>query len=659
MKLRDLYADFLAHWWTDGGLINNQSISSVGIKPGFGRVDTKGLVRKIWIVTSIPNHYQKNLSEAIKIVMHRAYPEVKTFVTEHCTPCHVPITSDNYKRLMTRAHERYRDEEEIMSNFSKEDQELGKDIRIGGKKLSFRKSKLEGLKNEADSYMYVHKYQGGGGKFLRVTLTIEALAPSNQIMKSYKKSLIEVLSRQGIGFREVRNNTATFLENYGVAGYIQQAGRFPTMLMSDENIAANCHNRIKGLVGGSGILMGQDWQTKLPLFINFFASSAAQIVLVYGRTGSGKTFLCFQTAISLIAEGVHCSAIDIKGNEWNVLAKYVPVTEISVGGSKPRFVNTLRLDDVGATHENSREFFNMAIRGTVQLLSTMINLQPNEGNPRDMEDLLTQAVTKVLHAREVYADRPESFKNTSGIKLQDLLPVLQDLCGSETISHTQKAQLGRMIIDRCANFLQTDSGADNMFAHEVTIGEILDSPMVVYSFNKNSDSMLDLKDTLRVFMVQFLDTKKQAIRKSQKLHSACFYEELQRCQQFGNLIQYIKHAVTGSRSNNVKMFLLINDLSSLDNGALESVKSSITTKIIGVTNENDRQRLAKQYGCADILPMITKVSDEENYRRCFVIDYDTGDSKDPLANTKDRTIFKVVLPDDIAESFRTADLKED
>lgn len=659
MKLRDLYADFLAHWWTDGGLINNQTISSVGIKPGFGRVDTKGNVRKMWVVTSIPNHYQYNLSEVIKILMYRSYPEIKTFVVEHCTPCNVPITSDNYKRLMTRAHERWQTEQEIMNHFSQTDQEIGKDVRIGGRKFSFRRDKVERLKNDADSYMYAHKYQSAGGKFMRVVLSIEAISPSNRLMKGYKKELQDTLRGMGIGFREVRNNTATFLEEYGVAGYVQKEGKVPSMLLSDENLAMNSHCRTRGLVGGSGILLGIDWQTKLPLMVNFFSSSAAQIILVYGRTGSGKTYFCFQSALGLIAEGVHCSAIDIKGKEWKLLSQYVDVTEISVGGAHSRFVNTLRLDDINADESTCLEYYNMAVRGTVQLLSTMVNLVSGEGNPRDLEDILKQAVIKLLSSRGVYAEKPDTFIKTKGIKLQDLLPFLVELSKSETIKGTPKETLGKIVIERCATFLETDSGADNMFKHEITVGEILNSPMVVYSFNKNDDTMLDLQDTLRVFMVQFLDTKKQAIRKAQKKHSACFYEELQRCQQFGNLVEYIKHAVTGSRSNNVKMFMLINDLSSLDGGALEAVKSSITTKVIGITNENDRVRLGKDYGCRKIMKMISKVSEDEDYSHCFVIDYNTGESKDPHANTRDATIFKVVLPDDISESFRTADLKED
>lgn len=660
MKLRDLYADFLAHWWTDGGLINNQTISSVGIKPGFGRVDTKGHIRKMWTITSIPNHYPFNLSEVIKIIMYRNYPEIKTFIVEHCVPCHVPITSDNYKRLMTSAYNRWQTEEELMSHLSATERELGKDIRVGGKKLSFKKEKLDRLKNTSDSYNYVHKYQSSGGKFLRVVISIEAIAPSSRLMKSFKRDLHDLLRSMNIGFREVRNNTSTFLEDYGVAGYVQKEGKIGSLLLSDENLAMNAHCKTRGLVGGSGILLGVDWQTKLPLLINFFASSAAQIILVYGRTGSGKTYFCFQAALGLIAEGVHCSAIDIKGNEWNLLKQHVDVMEISVGGAHSRFVNTLRLDDINADKSNSLDYYNMAVRGTVQLLATMVNLnEATEGNPRDLEDILKQAVVKLLSYKEVYPERPESFVNTKGIRLQDVLPYLVELSKSETIKGTPKETLSKIIIERCATFLETDSGANNMFKHEITVGEILDCPMVIYSFNKNDDTMLDLQDTLRVFMVQFLDTKKQAIRKSQKKHSACFYEELQRCQQFGNLVQYIKHAVTGSRSNNVKMFMLVNDLSSLDGGALEAVKSSITTKVIGITNENDRARLENDYGCKKIMKMISKVSEDEDYSHCFVIDYNTGESKDPHANTRDSTIFKVVLPEDISESLRTADIKKD
>lgn len=230
------------------------------------------------------------------------------------------------------------------------------------------------------------------------------------------------------------------------------------------------------------------------------------------------------------------------------------------------------------------------------------------------------------------------------------MPKLVALEKSIAFQGTDKGKLVKIVVDRCATFLGIEGRNAAAFANEITISDIINHDMVVYSFDKN-DSTLDLLDTLRVFMVQYLDTKKQSIRKSLGLHTAAFYEELQRSDRVGDLLGYIKHSVTGSRSNNVLLFLLINNLADLDHGALESVKSSVTTKIIGKSNDNDVERLIKDYDCAHIKDDILRLR-EDGYQHCFVIDFDTG-------KTIDTTIFKTILPPDIMESFRTKDLKED
>ena len=469
-------------------------------------------------------------------------------------------------------------------------------------------------------------------------------------MKLYRNFITEFLRGQGIGFKEIRQESSSFIENYGVASYPKDTASVKSLLLSDENLADNSVYRVKGLVGGSGIYMGVDVNTHLPLLINFFESSAAQISLIYGRTGSGKTYCAFNIAHSLMNEGVHCSAIDIKGNEWTKLRPYCNLLEISMGNVDSRFVNTMRLDDLDVDDDNCQYYFNMATNGTVQLLSLMVNLLPTEGNPMDLNNLLEQAVLKVYADYGVKMDKPETFKNTKDIRLQDVMPKLVALEKSIAFQGTDKGKLVKIVVDRCATFLGIEGRNAAAFANEITISDIINHDMVVYSFDKN-DSTLDLLDTLRVFMVQYLDTKKQSIRKSLGLHTAAFYEELQRSDRVGDLLGYIKHSVTGSRSNNVLLFLLINNLADLDHGALESVKSSVTTKIIGKSNDNDVERLIKDYDCAHIKDDILRLR-EDGYQHCFVIDFDTG-------KTIDTTIFKTILPPDIMESFRTKDLKED
>lgn len=654
MKLTDLYAELFANWWTDGKIVSSANISPTGIKPAFGRIKTSRYIRKMWTINTIPNHCEYNIVEVIKILMYREFPDVKTFVVTHNVPCKVNNTGDAFQRYMKNAEEKYSMYADMMSKFSEADQEMGKDIRIGAKKYQFRKRDMEKRKAEYDSYYYVNKHQNSDGNFFRTTISIEALFTDEHTMQLYKKRLQEFLKQKSISFREVRQDSSTFLDNYGVAGFLTGKSGAKSVLLSDENLANNSPTRIKGLVGGSGALLGMDFSTNLPLFVNFFESSSAQINLVYGRTGSGKTYVCFQIAMSLIGDGVHCSAIDIKGNEWLKMGAVVPTMVISMGNADSRFVNTLRLDDIAVDSSNCRYYYETAVKGTVELLKIMTNLQPADRcNPTDLDNCLKQAVMKVLSQREVYDNVPDSFKNTEGIKLAEVIGSLQGMASSKAYEKTGKDKVALIACERCSSYLSAEGINAEAFKNEITLGEILDCPMVIYSFDKNSNTVMDIMDAMRVFMVQFLDTKKQSIRKSQAKHSAAFYEELQRCSEFGDLVTYISHSVTGSRSNNVKLFLLINDLSTLNGTALESVKSSVTTKIIGRTNKSDRARLQEAFDCERIIKDIEKLEKKDDiYKHCFVIDYDTG-------KHRDNTIYQVVLPDDLDKAFRTTDRKEE
>ena len=427
---------------------------------------------------------------------------------------------------------------------------------------------------------------------------------------------------------------------------------FNPMLFSQENLATLTPYRTKGLVGDKGVLMGVDAQTKLPYWMDFKSSGAAQVVMWLGKSGCGKTFTAFPCAINLIGDSTHISVIDIKGNEWDKLAKYVNTKVIAMDGMKPRFVNTMRLDDLGCTKEDCIDAYNTAVRDTVTLLSLMVNLQPNEGNPHDLEAILEQAVAKMYSKREVYKDNPSTFSRTAGMKYAEILDIVDTLSSTHSYTENQK-KLCLLIKTRCANFFLSEGRYSDSFKNEISVGEILNAEAVIYSFNKNSQAMLDTLDTIRVFMVQALDGRKTTIRKRQKLHTAAFYEELQRCDQFGTLLSYISHRVTGSRSDNLTIFMLLNAVNTFNNDQLSAVRSNITTKIVGLVEESDIPILVNDFGCGEIETYLNLINGnkQENWRNCFAVLNDNG-------LKKDKAIFKAVLPKEMTEHLRTRDVIE-
>ena len=216
-----------------------------------------------------------------------------------------------------------------------------------------------------------------------------------------------------------------------------------------------------------------------------------------------------------------------------------------------------------------------------------------------------------------------------------------------------KAQLAicDLIILRCSLYFMSEGRYANAFSNELTLNDILDTPFVVYSFGKNANGELDTLDTIRVFMVQFLDSKKHEIRKNLGLHTIAFYEELQRCVNSNVLIKYITSRVTGSRSSNVTVFLLLNALSAFNSEELAQIKSNITTKIIGKMNTDDIEELIDHFECAPIsnyLHLINDVESSNYYANCFAIQYDTG-------GESDKAIFKTILPGYMWKEFNTRD----
>lgn len=390
----------------------------------------------------------------------------------------------------------------------------------------------------------------------------------------------------------------------------------------------------------------------LPLMVDFFNSGAAQVIMMLAKSGAGKTFSAFQIALSLIALDIHVSAIDIKGREWRKLLKFVDGVEINMDDENPRFVNTMRLDDFGCTRENCEYYFRMAVRATVNLLSIMVNLKPEEGNVTDLETILEQAVLKYFSQNNVDSKNPKTFVNTRRMKYADIIDIISDLATTKSYSEDQR-ELCSVIRTRCSTYFVTEGRYSKAFKNEITVAEVLRKPLVIYSFNKNADVMLDTMDTLRVFMVQYLDTKKQSIRKEQKLHTAAFYEELQRSNQFGKLVETISHAVTGSRSNNVMIFLLLNAVSVFNNNELNAIKSNITTKIVGKLEDGDIDLLVKEYGCKPIQKQLEKINDKSTNRwqNCFAILYDTGVDVD-------KAIYRTVVPQYMLEQFKTRDFNE-
>lgn len=653
MKLSELYSEYFANWVSGGNLITQDKISLLGLKPLFDRFITHDWITKVWTVRAFPVTFDLNLTDLVRYEMFRKDPGVKTVINITSIPVQFNVRNSMFMKQFESASQRFHELEDFFNSLT-EDQRVAGVSTVNpqtGKKMYLTEQDMKAAEDEYQSCLYIYNQVMSGHVFTNTYYFIQASARNKREMRKYTKDLGGLLGELGLFFQELHGNIGEYLDNFCPASYSGNSmGKFRSMLMTDENLAGLLPYKTIGLIGGKGLLMGIDELTGLPFLLDFFNSGTAQINMILGKTGCGKTYAAFAIALGLVGLGLHFSAIDIKGGEWDKVSDFVKTLVIGMSGASSKFINTLRLDDLECTTEaEAMEVYDTAVRGTTRLFEIAVNLQKSEGNATDLQAILNRAVSKVYSKCDVIQGNAVTYSRSKDLKYADVIDVVNQLQMSSSYTAQQK-MLCQLIVTRTSDFFMPQGRYADAFRNELTLSDVLNSQAVIYNFNKNTDVMLDTLDTLRVFMVQFLDGKKQSYRKQRKLHTAAFYEELQRCEKFGLLVDEISHKVTGSRSSNVIIFLLLNSITTFDSSAFAAIKSNITTKIIGKMNSEDVQKLVDEFDCTPIESYLRDICEDETNRlsHCFAIQYDVGIDTD-------KVLCRTVMPREMSEHFNTRD----
>lgn len=658
-----------------GTRIRKGEISADGIVTKYGAVLTRKYVRRIYCIKRFtPLDVGNPMGRIFRSELLKKFPGIKVIIQLHNTPKKINIKEAVFLRRYTRA-------EDLFESYSKEFDEMSGAEQISGKQYygsngrKFVVTKRDYLKQREtlQSYKAVTNCVENQVAMFEVMFAVHTLIPDSVRQEDVDAEIQNICNKTKLTYEVVESKTAKFLGNYGITSTVKERNSFPRMLMSSQNIALNSSFLSPGLVGGGGILHGVDKRSGEPLTINYFNSGGAKVGIIISESGWGKTLEAFNMALQFIGQNIHCSVLDIKGGEWNRLKKFgIKVAEFIMNNKVGSYVNILRLDDIvddSMTDDEVEELIEMATTGTVKLLAVMVDIQQNEGHPRDVEAILREAVGKVYsNATQNKANKKEMAKGTANLNYknvitqvisfgQDAVKLKDDVANYDE----KRARLCKLIASRCKPFVESYTSSGALFKKEITFKEVLDAELVIYSMGKNEDSQQSLEDTVRLFMIQYMDVKKQYFRKRSHLHTVAFYEEVQRCGKMTQIVDYISAMVTGGRSNNLAIFLLLNAISTFDSKAFDAIKSNITLVMAGKMKPKDKDILINEYDCHDIKDMLDDINPtgtanamtnrkkRNNYGNCFAMKFRKSETE------YDKAIFKLEIPPEVKEVFDTAD----
>lgn len=677
MNKAKLYGYYIMNFLSRGAKIRKGEIASDGIVTKYGAVLTRKYVRKIFCIKRFtPLDVGNPMGRIFRKEIISKYPGVKVVIHLHNEPQKINIKEAVFLRRYTRAETMYNAYKQEFAEMSGSEQISGKQYYgNNGRKFVVNKKDYLSFRDMYRSYQYVTDCVSNDIALFKTSYFVEVLIPDNIKQDSVIEEFHTICNKAGLIYETIEAKTNKFLANMGLTATKKEARPFSQMLFSAENIGLNSSYLSPGLVGGGGILHGIDQRSGLPLTINYFNSGGAKVGIIIGESGCGKTMEAFNMALQFIGQDIHCSVLDLKGGEWIALEKFgVKVANFGMNNQEGSYVNILRLDDIvteDMSDEEIQELIDMAVTGTVKLLAVMVDIQPREGSPRDVENILREATQKVFsRALENKKNRYEMARGTRNLNYKNVIDIVRDF-GRDAVKNAEdvanydikRSALCRLIVQRCSPFVENYSSTGALFKKEIKFKEVLDAELVIYSMNKNQESQVSIEDTVRLYMIQYMDIKKQYYRKRQHKHTVAFYEEVQRCAKMEQVTDYISAMATGGRSNNLAMFLLLNSISTFKGEAFDAIRSNITLIMAGKMKDADVNALIKDFDCYDIKDMLEDINPDaskvnvnskrkrHNFGNCFAIKFRRTETE------YDRAIFRLEVPPDVEEGFHTTDYR--
>lgn len=676
MNKAKLYGYYIMNFLSRGSKIRKGEIAADGIVTKYGAILTRRYVRKIFCVKRFtPLDVGNPMGRIFRKEIVSKFPGVKVWVHLHNEPQKVNIKEAVFLRRYTRAETMYNAYKQEYSGMSGSEQISGKQYYgTNGRKFVVNKKDYLTFRDTFRSYQYVTECEQNNIGLFKTGYFIEILIPDNVRQEAVITEFQTICNKAGLIYEAIESKTNKFMSNMGITVTKKESNAFPQMLFSSENIGLNSSYLSPGLVGsGGGILHGIDQRSGLPLSINYFNSGGAKVCIIIGESGCGKTMEAFNMALQFIGRGIHCSVLDLKGGEWIALKQFgIKVANFGMNNQEGSYVNILRLDDIvteDMTDEEIQELVDMAVTGTVKLLAVMVDIQPREGSARDVENILREATQKLFSS--TMKDKQSKFdmaKGTAKLNYKDVIEMVRGF-GRDAVKNAEdvanydikRSALCRLIVQRCTPFVESYSTTGALFKKEITFKEVLDAELVIYSMNKNQDSQVSIEDTVRLFMIQYMDIKKQYQRKRQHKHTVAFYEEVQRCAKMEQVTEYISAMTTGGRSNNLAMFLLLNSVSTFNSDSFSAIRSNITLIMAGKMKDADVKSLIKDFDCYDIQDMLEEINPDasevnaKNKRKrinrgnCFAIKFRRSETE------YDRALFRLEVPPDVEKLFHTTD----
>ena len=594
-------------------------VSSAGILTNRDMYQTHEGIGRIYVIDQMPFHrvepFLSELNNAIQNI--RDDIVMKSFID--VINIQPQINNPVFTARMNKTLDVYTIRKEAYEKQSAEQQVTGVHSRERGRTFRYTRKHLDEDRRKYESFTSVYNHiRNNDGVFFHVNLLIHVVFPDRIAMDANEIRVEKLIQNATESSYMIDKQIAKHMLNYSPSISGVYSLDVNPLLVSDVNLTHLLPYGDEGVLSDRGILIGMNIENNTPLFLDVFGSPVGSSTLIGGKSGRGKSSIGYYYTTQLVANDVTVIYIDLKGSEvYEVLTQVSSMVHlIDFGHNDSTFINTMHLS------KNVPDYtYADAIHITSQMLSIFVDLQPNEGNIQDLYSILNGAIKSYYNFVGVSEENPDTYINSLKMNYHELMSYIgiQRDHGTKTdldkLFAVTERRLPAAVITYGLNKNENAINLDILFGYSI----------IIFSLNKNQEVSLSLIDQVRVYMALMVTKRVAKYNKKNGLFTTVMAEEAQRYHGLPVLSQGISDLASGSRSDNLNVCMLMNDLNVLRANEFSGFRANIANFIIGDC-EGDAvgavRDLFKKDQLADVLEEL--IANPKKYSYTFAMYFDNG-----------------------------------
>ena len=455
---------------------------------------------------------------------------------------------------------------------------------------------------------------------------------------------------------------------------MKEVDKYMSYRIMTDDVLANFNSYKQGRVGYTGVSLGIDVLSKVPVLKKFKEDpAAAENWLIAAESGGGKSYYVKTLLTYLMADGFVVTVMDYEGDEYLNMAAYIKesnpedVKVVSMGKGSAIYFDPMEISDLTGDLDIDQELKETAEGYTMAIFRVICCGLEGQMNLWE-ESVVSEAIRRVYDDAGV-TDDMNTWKYSKGIRITQVYEVMKDMVqGKEFVDEDNdnvKHKAAMKLVEMASIYFEDGGAKSGTFKQPMSVNSLYKAKFIVFSFGMRGAASSQVDPTILALKQLSVANVSIQISNYCKYIRHCFnvkaWEEYQRWGSISGSADIISNTMTGGRKRGDVNILITNDLQTIlddTNPIAVRLSQNFTSMAIGrIRNRDVRERFCAKFDKKELLEPLARIANAYNsdnnvggvvaksnstnkYRNAFCLMLDNGK----------QAIAKVMLPKALRDS---------